>query len=104
MGLFSAECEGCGHPLLCPRATTAINSWMQWGVAVTEGGSVLQCVYDGYGSLGEYEGAVGFENTAWHQACWVKAGCPTDYRGPSKGAADQGWFFEDGAHDMREPA
>lgn len=104
MGLFSAECTSCGHPLLCPAATTQINRWMSRGVAITKDCSVLTGSYNGYGALGEYEGVVGFENTVWHQACWDKAGSPTDYRGPSKSASDQGWFFDDGAHDMAQPA
>jgi len=103
MGMFSAECQGCGHPLLCPAATTAVNSWMQRGVAIAENGSVLHGTYDGYGSLSDYEGVVGFDTTVWHQACWEKAGSPGDYRGPSKNASDQGWFFEPGTHDLREP-
>ena len=47
--------------------------------------------------------AVVGDATVWHQACWKTAGSPMDYRGPSAPSPDQGWFFEDGAHDLPEP-
>lgn len=107
MGFFSSNCKGCGHPLLGLGATESINVWMNNGVAIAPDGSILKGGYDGYGRLdGSDFGdqpAVGDNTTVWHQACWRVAGSPTDYRGPSEHAADQGWFFEDGAHDMAEP-
>ena len=42
MGFFSANCEGCGHPLLSVAATEEINRWMNLGVAITRAGSVLK--------------------------------------------------------------
>ncbi|ORB77100.1 hypothetical protein [Mycobacterium timonense] len=103
MGFFSADCIGCGHPLLSIQATNKVNAWMNWGVAITPDGSILKGRYDGYGRLDCYEYAVGVDNTVWHEACWRVAGSPMDYRGESAHSSDQGWFFADGAHDMREP-
>ena len=103
MGFFSANCEGCGHPLLCRRATGEVNAWMNRAVAITRGGSMLKGCYDGYGGLDGFADVVG-DTTVWHQACWHVAGAPMDYRGASAPAPDQGWFFDDGAHDLREPA
>lgn len=107
MGFFSSNCEGCGHPLLCISAINGINSWMNEGVAITEDSQVIQGFYNGYGTLvdasRDNDYAVGGTNTVWHRACWVQAGSPTDYRGASASSPDQGWFFEEGAHDMAEP-
>jgi hypothetical protein len=66
--------------------------------------------YDGYGRLlipgdvaDEAEVVVNHENSVWHEACWKVAGEPTEYRGASDRAEDQGWFFDEGAHDKPEP-
>ena len=63
---------------------------------------MLKGEYDGYGRLNEHEYAVGDANTVWHLACWLLAGKPTDYRGASNHAPDQGFFFTT-EHDMEEP-
>lgn len=106
MGFFSANCTG-GHPLLCEQATGKVNAWMNVGVAILPDGSIVKGRYDGYGGLdsswGDLDGAVGFSATVWHDACWRAAGQPSDYRGPSESAEDQGWFFDEGAHDLAEP-
>ena len=108
MGFYSAKCLGCSHPILCLNATDPINTWMNQAVAVTEDGSILKGEYDGYGALhspsgSEFPDAVGHGTSVWHRACWEVAGKPDDYRGPSPHAEDQGWFFDDGAHDVAEP-
>lgn len=107
MGFFSQDCEGCGHPALSIYAVSGINDWMQQVVAISPSGSILKGIYDGYGRLqdggNEYECAVGWDNTIWHAACWKQAGSPTEYRGQSKHSDDQGFFFDDGEHDMEEP-
>jgi len=72
-------------------------------VAITANGCVLKGSYDGYGRLEDFEFAVGDQNTVWHQGCWAAAGSPIDYRGPSRSAEDQGFFFTDPAHNMVEP-
>lgn len=102
MGFFSSQCEHCGHPLLGPAATNSTNTWMTDVVAVTPNGSILKGGYDGYGNIDHFEGAI-LDATVWHRACWTANGQPTDYRGPSVAAPDQGWFFEDPAHDLVEP-
>ena len=120
MGFYSALCHGCGHPLLADLATTDTNNWMTSGVAINPDGEIVIGEYDGFGHLatsmsadhtiGEFTYATfdgepgdGFTNTVWHEACWEHAGSPTEYRGPSKHAPDQGWFFDNGAHDMPDP-
>lgn len=106
MGFHSKDCEGCGHPMLCAEAIgTTESRWMNECVAITETGSVIHGAYDGYGRLFEEftEVALPYEVTVWHEACWELAGKPTDYRGISADSADQGWFFEDGAHNLPDP-
>jgi hypothetical protein len=44
----------------------------------------------------------GHEPCLYHRACWELAGKP-EYTGPSEGSRDQGWFFDDGAHDVLDP-
>lgn len=103
MGLFSSNCNGCGHPLLSPQATNGINSWMQNAVVITPNGSILKGTYDGYGRVdGNGEDQFG-ESTVWHDACWKHAGSPTEFTGASMSSDDQGWFFEDPDHDLHEP-
>jgi hypothetical protein len=101
MGLFSYDCQGCGHPLLAPCATDeGINTWMSQGVAVFCDGDRASGEYNGYGRLGW---ADGIERTAvWHRACFTVAGEPA-YEKPSLSSEDQGHFFDDGAHDLLEP-
>lgn len=104
MGMFSQDCAGCGHPALGQLATTAgVNTWMSDVIAITPTGGIHAGEYDGYGHVDGAELAVGDSNTIWHRACWEVAGKPLDYRGPSVDSADQGWFFEDGAHDLPDP-
>lgn len=105
MGFLSADCIGCGHPLLNTYRVNSINDWMNIGVAIYPDGTIRTGSYDGYGNLDQRldSPAVGHDTTVWHESCWIVAGEPTDYRGPSKSSQDQGWFFEDGAHDMPDP-
>lgn len=102
MGFFSSNCEGCEHPLLSTAATEPINKWMNSAVAITPNGSILKGSYDGYGCLDGRDCDLGTA-TVWHDACWRQAGSPAEYRGASKPSDDQGWFFDDGTHNMREP-
>ena len=108
MGFFSQDCEGCGHPALSIYVVNAINDWMVQVVAVQPDGSLNQGSYDGYGRVDgcereDGEPIVGTDATVWHKACWNKAGKPAEYRGASRGSADQGYFFEDPTHDMEAP-
>lgn len=47
--------------------------------------------------------ALGFGQTVYHWACWKSVGSPTEYKGESGYAEDQGYFFDDGDHDLKEP-
>lgn len=104
MGLFSWVCEHCAHSLLSSPATTAgINEWMSQAVVITPKGDFHSGEYDGYGHIGgsgweEWDGG-----TVYHRACWEVDGKPLDFKGASESAEDQGWFFDDGAHDLADP-
>ena len=112
MGLFSWNCHGCGHPLLHYRGVTNdINHWMNDAIVINPDGSRIEGVYDGYGRLDGVDcdmDSIDWDNQpagnpcAWHRACWEIAGEPAEYK-PSKSSADQGHFFEEGAHDMADP-
>lgn len=104
MGFFSQDCESCGHPALCAQATTeGVNEWMTQVVALLPDGSVHMGAYNGYGTVGTADDVIGFEAQVWHRACWVAAGQPLTWTKASTHSADQGWFFDDGDHDMLEP-
>ena len=104
MGFFSWDCNGCGHPLLSPDATNTVNQWMASVVAIDKRGHRVAGTYDGYGRASGV--AIDPWNrgaSCWHSACWHNAGRPTDYR-PSTLSDDQGWFFDDGEHDLGFPS
>ena len=101
MGFFSWNCKECGHPLLSTYSISDNNAWMMKAVVLKENGSVLIGNYGGYGDIDGMEMG-DFNPCVYHHACWVKAGKP-EYSGPSEHAADQGYFFDDGDHDMEEP-
>lgn len=102
MGFHSVLCVGCEHPLLSHQATTkGVNEWMNDAVAIHAGRPVVGS-YDGYGSIGGFEHATD-SATCWHEACWRLAQCPLSSDTISASAPDQGWFFEDGAHDLPDP-
>jgi len=101
--------NGCDHPLLSPYATTGVNAWMTQAVVVMRDGSTMGGAYNGYAHIETEEVSeqciVHGEDDpcVWHEACWNKAGRPTDHR-PSNSADDQGWFFDHRhGHQMEEP-
>ncbi len=102
VGMFSVLCHGCEHPLLSPSATGSVNEWMSDCVAVRDGAVVASGMYDGYGTIGVCEYAVD-DTACWHEACWDVAGRPLTGFGVSRHAEDQGWFFDDGDHDLPDP-
>jgi hypothetical protein len=102
MGFFSKLCESCGHSLLSIYAANDINQWMTTVVAVLKNGSVIHGKYDGYGRIDDFDVIADHDATVWHRACWEVAGKPTDYRGNSTWADDQGYFFSD-EHDVPDP-
>lgn len=101
MGFFSYNCRGCGHSLLSSySADKGINEWMTEAIALFPNGDRVSGEYDGYGRLGFADGLDGA--ACWHRACWEQAGKP-DFDEASRSAADQGYFFDDGDHDVLEP-
>lgn len=103
MGMFSWDCRRCGHPALSPAATTKINVWMNRVVALTPNGSLHRGPYDGYGRVDDASIHERGEPEVYHEACWRLAGKPVEFTGASMPSADQGWFFDEGAHDAPEP-
>ena len=111
MGFFSWNCNECKHPMLNRYSVNSINNWMSNVVVIeANGGRLMRGEYDGYGRvggrdirLGEWRDNSNLENEpcCYHEACWVKAGEPTEYV-PSKHAEDQGYFFDD-EHDVGPP-
>lgn len=106
MGFFSWNCKSCGHPALVHNATDrGINDWMAQVVILEKNGDRISGEYDGYGRAGHWdynERSAAGEPCLYHLACWEVAGKPA-YSGGSVYAADQGWFFEDGDHDLLDP-
>lgn len=105
MGFFSYLCKECGHPLLSPQATDpGINDWMAQAAILTNRGSIIIGEYDGYGRAGEMEDGMEYA-ACLHEACWERAGRPgfKHYGEPSTHAPDQGFFFDDGDHDLIDP-
>jgi len=112
VGFYSSDCEGCQHPLLSVHAVNGVNDWMVAATVITAGGDLISGYYDGYGRVSNIEVfSSGLQDpTVWHTTCWWAAGEPTDYRGPSRASADQGFFFttehdvtvEDAAQATRE--
>jgi hypothetical protein len=103
MGFFSQECTDCQCSVLSPYVTDGENSWLADAVVITPEGNIHRGVHDGYGTVGEVEHAIGFDNTVWHEACWELAGQPGDYLGASPHANDQGYFFDPGEYDILDP-
>lgn len=103
MGFFSQECTGCERSVLNPHSTTPTNAWMAEAVTISPTGSMHVGIHDGYGNVDDAEYAIGDDNTVWHRACWEQAGRPTDYRGASPHAEDQGYFFDDADYDIPDP-
>ena len=95
--------------MLSEYATNDVNQWMNDVVVIEHNGGILKGSYDGYGrvdcvdirfGISDYE----FTNEpcCYHSACWARAGEPTEYS-PSQGSDDQGYFFDEGDHNMSEP-
>ena len=107
MGFFSYKCLGCDHPMLGPMATNKTNYWMSQVIAVfpndkTWKGSTWEGQYDGYGRIGNLKLPYPLPCACWHRACWEKASRPK-FEKVSDNADDQGWFFDEGEHDLPKP-
>ena len=108
MGFFSWSCNHCGKSILSPWATDEKTKWMHRCVAITENGMIIG-VYDGYGrldlidSVGESVDIAFTKPQVYHYSCWLMAGGPTEYLGPSKRAEDQGYFIDRADYDIMDP-
>lgn len=102
MGFSSYQCLRCEHPMLAPRATNQTNSWMSDVVALFPNGSVHIGTYDGYGRVDGVDVGYPLEASCYHKACWEVSGKP-EHSVPSPNASDQGWFFDEGDHDLPKP-
>jgi len=108
MGLFSYNCRACGHPLLCRNATTkGVNEWMSQGIVIFKNDDIHSGEYDGYGRMGGFDSGDSnselSDGSVYHKDCHKALGKPTDFVGKSHHADDQGWFFDNGDHDMLSP-
>lgn len=113
MGFFSWNCKKCGHPMLSEYAISEKNGWMNKVVVILPGGSILKGSYDGYGrvdgrEIDGYEWTDDDEMTnspqCYHEACWKAEGKPSEYTEGSNDSEDQGYFFDDGTHDIDPPS
>ena len=108
MGFSSFLCKGCGHPMLSEHSCDETNEWMTQVVVIKPDGNLLQGTYNGYCHVisdGKTQWVQWTEEenpTCYHEACWKALGKPTD-KNPSADADDQGYFFDEGTHDMKEP-
>ena len=90
MGFYSWDCEHCGESLKAPYDCEP--PWQNKGVAICANGSIIIGGYDGYGKLDDFN-ITDAHATVYHHKCWVDADKPTDWKGESPGAADQGFFY-----------
>ena len=116
MGFFSANCIGCGKPMLSRYSVTgSINHWMSQVVVIRSDGEILTGEYAGYGRVvppGSRPGTSGasiFDElppdppfSCWHQSCWILAGRP-ESSPRSDWSEDQGYFFPKGKYDDNCP-
>jgi len=106
MGYSSYDCKHCNHPVLCAQAADeGINDWMTQAVVLGANGTRALFEFDGYSGSVDHV-SLPYGETVWvHEACWEVAGMPEfeTYDGPSSSAKDQGWWFDDGDHDMIDP-
>ena len=111
MGLFSWNCMVCKHPMLHNMGvvTPGVNEWMNRVVVLEKNGSILRGPYDGYGRVGMTEMKMEWKDhkmingpECYHEACYKAVGSPTEYTRASLHSIDQGHFFSDGAHDLKE--
>ena len=104
--------------MLSVWARNETNTWMSQVVVIKHDGQIIEGEYDGYGRVsptpidpdkffdGINERSFVWDAAelpgCWHKACWEVAGKPAEHR-PSTRSEDQGYFFEDPAHDLTEP-
>lgn len=89
--------------MLNPYSINGSNAWMCDVVVMFSDGTRLVGEYDGYGGVSDRDILEGpGDPCCYHQSCWVVAGKPK-YNGGSPPAQDQGYFFDRGAHTMKDP-
>jgi hypothetical protein len=80
---------------------------MQQGIVIFANENIFSGEYDGYGRMGGFDsGGSGFDlsdGSVYHKDCHKALGKPMDFAGKSQHADDQGWFFDNGDHDMASP-
>lgn len=96
MGFFSWECKHCGQSIKSPYQT--IPAWHNHATAILSSGSLIQGAYDGYGKIGGAD-ITDTQPTMYHTKCWEAIGKPTDYKGESESARDQGHFYDSPCDD-----
>jgi hypothetical protein len=77
--MFGWNCKGCGSKV-CAK---------EEAVMICLDGNRLQGVFDGFEKLGRFsitESLDGVAPCLWHKRCWVSAGMPKKYNGPSETA------------------
>jgi hypothetical protein len=102
MGMFSWDCEGCGHPLLSPFVLENKNGWMADVVALLNNGALIIGEYDGYGRVKNTD-ILDNAPMVYHHACWKLMGEPRKHVAESEPSADQGCFFDDNVHNHPQP-
>lgn len=106
---ISWDCLRCGHPALCSEATNETNEWMTNVVVLFPSEQFVKGRYDGYGNIITKDGELiligGFVDPClWHDDCWETWHRKVhDLSYASQRSADNGWGFEDGAHDKIQP-
>jgi hypothetical protein len=104
MGFFSWNCKACGHSVISRYASNEVNEWMTEAVILTSDGELCRGEYDGYGCAGSWDyNDFGGEPEMYHKACWEAVGKPTEFTGASESSRDQGYFFNDNAHNFYAP-
>ena len=112
MGFFSWNCEVCKQSIKAPYEYPPELTWHTQAVAIMPDGTVYEGLYDGYGRINDDEDSHDLqaqkppydphdgredwkkgEPTVYHADCYAKAGKPTEYKGPSDNADDQGFFY-----------
>lgn len=77
--MFGWNCKGCGCKVREREDT----------VMICKDGNRLQGLFDGFEKVGRFsitESLDGLAPCLWHKKCWVSAGMPKTYTGPSDNA------------------
>ena len=95
MGFFSWNCKICGRSI--PNQHVDEPGEYCQATAIYPNGDIVHGIYDGYGNIGVHKFANTMnadKATLYHTKCWRGEGSPTDYKGPSDNAEDQGHFLD----------